>query len=301
MYLFSGAERLSGKRLMAEQAGRYEWKELSADLAIRQGDLLVSRSLRTRKILRMAVVITADCDIDKQKHGPQIACLNVQFHDEYIKNTWAETSFNASKAAALKQAVDKLRSALRKLGNPNAEISAKAAEDWLVRTDLAEIASELSVSAGDLKSFIESLAGVQAAVRKSAAMEKNSPFERLAHFHAALKGKSADEAQIEALKSAHGATLPSDVFFLPGFPTDLNRSVLIMLREMIGIDTGRVTTRHSEVLDESTFLRVGRLRSTFKYALSQSFASLYSKIGLPGAYEQRAKLALERTKSYDWK
>jgi len=249
----------------------------------------------------MAVVITADCDIDKKKHGPQIACLNIKFHDDYINNAWAEATFNANRVAALKPAIEKLTSSLRKLGDPDAALSARAVEDWLIRDDVLEIAKSLAIDHRDLRSFTQSLASVQAALRKSANMSKVSWFERLAGFHAELKGKSTAEAHTEMLKAAQGATLPTDVFFLPGFPTDMNRSVLIMLREVIGIDTSQVTTRHSEVFDESTFVRVGRLRSTFKYALSQSFASLYSKIGLPGAYEQRKKAALERTKSYEWK
>lgn len=287
--------------MITEQVEKHEWKDLSPDAPIRQGDILVTRHHKSRVVEQMVVVITADCDIDKKKHGPQIACLNVQFHDEYIRTSWSQAMLAAAKRNALSQAGSKLRSVFANSGRNPEMLSDQAIEDWLIRDEIQAIANQLDVPESDLRSFDRSLRCCQTALRKAKELDGVTPFDRLRSFYAELNGKTLDESRVDLLKKALDATLPSDTFLLPGFPTDQKRPALILLREVIGVPSDMVTTRQSEVSTERPFLRVGRLRSTFKFALSQSFGALYSKIGLPAAYEQRRKTALSGTLSYEWK
>lgn len=285
---------------MTEETPKLEWKDITPDIPLRQGDLLVVRNRKTRAIEKMAVVITADCDIDKNKFGPQMACLNIQFHETYIRTTWAERSLESAKDKALAKITEKIRSLhSRMIGEPSI-ISAESIEAWLTRADLVSIASELSVAEAELKGFMEFVSPCHAALQALNKLESTDPFEQLKVFTAANKRISIEEARAEILRSARDATLPSDVILLPGFPGEPNKMIVILLRELVGVPIEFITTRQSEALDDHYYLRVGRLRSTFKFSLSQSFGALYSKIGLPGAYETRRKNALNGTLSYEW-
>jgi hypothetical protein len=286
---------------MTEDQEKPEWKEMSPDAPIRQGDLLAVRNRKTLIVEKMAVVITADCDIDKNKFGSQIACLNIQFHQTYIRTTWAERALVAAKKKALAPVADKLRSLHSQQIGEQSTLSTDAIEAWLMRDDLEAIAGELNVAPGDMKALAGHVSPCQKALRALQASRENAPFEQLNMFTSALKGQSVDETRTSLLKSAQGTTLPEDVFLIPGFPGAPSKPIAILLREVIGIPSDHVKTRQSEALDPSYYLRVGRLRSTFKFALSQSFGSLYSKIGLPRAYELRRNNALNGTLSYEWK
>ena len=54
-----------------------------------------------------------------------------------------------------------------------------------------------------------------------------------------------------------------------------------MLREIVGVSNDAVCFRATDATTTDSFLRVCRLQPTYKYAVSQAFGILYSRIGLP--------------------
>ena len=62
-----------GHKLFMQKENDSEWSIPDPSIDVRQGDLLVSRSIQTGKIEELCLVITADCDISKGKFGRQLA------------------------------------------------------------------------------------------------------------------------------------------------------------------------------------------------------------------------------------
>jgi hypothetical protein len=285
---------------MDEQNTQFEWKDILPDLPIRQGDLLAIVNRKSRAIDRMAVVITADCDLAQKKFGSQVACLLMQFHDDYVRDSWSEALLVNARRKAIDAANDKLRACLKIISGPDADISSEAVEEWMMREHWTKIAEALRIAGEDVKSFGRSIEPCQKALRSLTQSKAETAFDRLRTFNANLSGKSLKESSDAILKKAHDEKMPSDIFLLPGFPGDVDRPALIFLRSIVGIPPELIATRPSAVSSDSHFIRVGRLRSTFKYALSQSFGSLYSKIGFPVAYEARRTSNMKGTLLYAW-
>ena len=66
---------------------------------------------------------------------------------------------------------------------------------------------------------------------------------------------------------------------------DGSHSHLVMLRELIAIDSSLATASPNVARQKNGYLRIGRLKPAFKYALSQQFGLMFSKVGLPDSYE----------------
>ena len=75
---------------------------------------------------------------------------------------------------------------------------------------------------------------------------------------------------------------------------------VVMLRDVVGISYEMVFYRAADADTADKFLRIGRLEPTFKYAVSQAFGALYSKIGLPAEYERRCRDVVACVDSFNW-
>ncbi|MGB4582706.1 MAG: hypothetical protein WBI05_01015 [Rhodoferax sp.] len=161
-----------------------EWFVPDSSVEVRQGDLLVARSLQTGQVEELCLVITADCDISKGKFGRQLACLRVLPIDRYIRTIWA-----AKKLEKLqKNEYAKLRGQIAKwhtlsLGSESS-ITVAAAADWVKREESEAICNVLQVPNNERKKFTAVLTAFRSA---SAALEAHVEQDKLTQF-AAYKG-----------------------------------------------------------------------------------------------------------------
>jgi hypothetical protein len=124
---------------------------------------------------------------------------------------------------------------------------------------------------------------------------------RLVRFRAAASGQPGDDCRKDILRQAQSDPLPDDVFLLPTIPQlpDVGPAV-VLLRELIGIPFGSICFRSYDAISKDHFLRIGRLNPIIKYAISQAFGVLYTRIGLPETYENRRMAAIEQISSFQW-
>lgn len=275
-----------------------EWYLPEPSVDVRQGDLLLSRDPRTGKIEEICVVITADCDISKGKFGRQLACLRVLKHSDYLRHVWAARKLDK----AVKDERKKLRGQLAKWHTAKIGHESTLTEDtalaWVRRSTPETICQALGVMNGDKKKLISSLSAFN---RGYDEVEKLAdPLVAYSSFRAAISGTELVEARRQALQQAKQESLPEDAFLLPGLPLAEETPCVVMLREVVGISYEAVCYRTADADSADKFLRIGRLEPTFKYAVSQAFGALYSKIGLPTEYEQRCKDVVASVENYEW-
>lgn len=277
-----------------------EWFVPDPTIPIRQGDLLISRDPHVGRVEEICLVITADCDISKGKFGRQLACLRViSFHD-YLRTVWAERKLRKLE----KDEAEKLRGQIAKWHTKSigteSRLSAEAALAWLRRDDPEKICADLAIPEQDSKKVRNSLSSFRAALSVLDEKGTTGKLQQYAAFRAASLERDVQTCRQEILQQAQKEALPEDVFLLPSLPQLETGPAVVLLREVVSVRHEAICYRSTDASTNEMFLRVGRLEPTFKYAVSQAYGALYSRIGLPEEYERRCKDVIEDINQFKW-
>lgn len=270
-----------------------DWLFPDSAVAVRQGDILLRREPSSGAVLESCLVITADCDISKSKFGNRLACLRIDLLHDYVRSDWARGKFN--KVLAIDS--ERVRSQLAKwhtvkLGRASS-LTAKGAEEWIRRESTESICVFLEVPTDDQKKLATSIDTYKAALIASEACANADFLTRLVTFKSASSRTAIDACLKETLAQAQKESLPDDVFLLPSIPHADKGAALVKLRELTAVEFDLIKYRATEADASEHYLRTGRLQPTLKYAISQKFGALYSKIGLPSDFEDRHRKAIE--------
>lgn len=277
-----------------------EWLTPAPETPVRQGDILISRDHKTGLVESMFLVITADCDISKEKFGSQIAALRIISHNQYLLDIWGEKKLKK----AIKDEQSKLRAQISKwhskLIGQDSTLTEDAAIKWLIREGAARIVDDLQVPDKDLKKVRKSLNNSYSAF-KLLENQDLSDLEKYVLFKALSEDKSTEEVHKNTVGSAQKEVLPDDTFFLPELPDNLGQGAIVMLREIIGISPNNIYLKATEATSPQNLLRVASLKPDIKYAVSQAFGSLYSRIGMSSEYEARRNAAIQGLTGKEWR
>jgi hypothetical protein len=277
-----------------------EWFIPESSEEVRQGDLLVARSQKPGLVDEFYLVITADCDISKGKFGRQLACLRVLQIDQYVRTIWATKKLEKLQ----KNELTKLRGQVAKWhsqaqGSPSF-ITEDAVSTWVKREQPETICEELQVPEKEYKKLTAALTAFKDAITTLETHATRDKLTQLAAYKGAVLGKDIELSQKEVLQEAQNESLPEDVFLLTSLSQVSDDGAVVLLREIVGIQYEVVCYRITDAVAETSLLRVGRLYPTFKYAVSQAFGALYSKIGLPPTYEDRCKKVSSKLANITW-
>lgn len=277
-----------------------EWLIPEPTTPVRQGDILICRDPKSGTIEHTHIVITADCDISKEKFGRHLAVLRVISHEQYIFDIWGEKKL----AKLQKDEREKLRGQIAKwhsnaLGREST-LTEQAAMSWLLREEPEQLCAELCVPVREKKKFTRSMVQFKEAFIRLEADKSLQSLKRYVNFLAILRAETFTSVLSKTLAQAHSDALPDDTFFLPELPEGGSNGAIVMLREILGIPVELICYRAHEAKSKDSFLRIARLKPDLKYAISQAFGSLYSRIGLSSEYEARCKAALAKTYNYGW-
>lgn len=277
-----------------------EWAIPTAEIPARQGDLLISRDPVKGQIEAILLIITADCDISKSKFGSHLACLQVVSYQQYIRTIWAARKLPRQIATAL----EKIQAQMNKwnslrVGGQSA-LSADVIQEWVRRSKPEAIAQDLQVSEAEIPKFTKNLQTFRDALNALETTSASGQLAQYVSFRSVITGVPPAECLRQGIQQAIGEPLPEDAFFLPSLPQLDIRPAVVLLRELVAVPATRICFRTLDATSTEMFLRVGRLQPTFKYAISQAFGTLYSRIGLPKPFEDRCKAALEQTINLNW-
>jgi hypothetical protein len=278
-----------------------EWIDHEADEPVQQGDLLLSRDPKTGRIKDLCTVITADCDIAHQKFGEQLACLRVVSLQDYMRADWAERKLRRNfdtEAERIRAQLDKWNSQRDSNAGP---LSSEVVINWVKGCEPDQICQDLKIPEPVAAKVRTTLARFRSAVLALVADEATDNLARLVCFRAAMSGQPRDDCRNDILRQAQNDRLPDDVFLLTSLPQlpDVGPA-MVLLRELIGIPSGTICFRSYDATSKDHFLRIGRLNPVIKYAVSQAFGVLYTRIGLPETYESRRRAAIEQIASFQW-
>lgn len=269
-----------------------EWSVPGSEVPVRQGDLVISRRPKSGEIQELCLVITADCDIDKGKFGKQLACLRVTPLCAYIRSVWAEKQLQRAMSNERKKVWEQMVRWHTALLGEKSTLSVEAAENWIVRDSAEAICSALNIPEREQRKVRASISSYRSAIDNLAEVSEYDSHGKYVAFQSAIEGRDCSQDIAKKAQENFKSSLPEDVFLLPSLPQLEIGAAVVLLREIVAVAFDKVCYRAEEASDENLFLRIGRLQPTFKYAVSQAFGTLYSKIGLPKDYEEKRDNAL---------
>ncbi len=280
---------------------KYEWIKHEADDPVRQGDLMLARDPTTGRVEDLCIVITADCDIAQGKFGKQLAGLRVVSLKDYLRTEWAERKLRSN----FDKETERIRDQLNKWNiqrDPGAgPLSPEVVVSWIRRREPDDICQDLKIPETAFAKVRMALARFRSVAEAFDPGDSADNLTRLVSMKVAMLARPLADAQKDILEEAQGSSLPGNVFLLTTLPQlpEIGPAV-VHLRELIGIQLASVCYHAYDAVSKDHFLRIGRLNPVVKYAVSQAFGVLYTRIGLPKDYEDERKAAIKHIDTFQW-
>jgi hypothetical protein len=255
---------------------------ISTDKPIRQGDVL--KQLRNDSVSVLFVVISADCDIANNKLGDAgLSCVQVTSLHDYVLNEYAASLAQRQLKKSFTTFIDWINKIRLAQDAENIPLSTDRAMIWLLENDPEVINQELKLNSKEYNNLqTESTKLRQAHSLINSPQNVYSALDSLC----ILKNMDRPKQLKQIFSSLNSRNLPLDIFFISSIPDENNLGFIAKLKSLSFIPETLVFTSMMEAKEhDNSFLRVGRLKSTFQHAIAQQFGILFSRIGFPESYE----------------
>lgn len=265
---------------------------LSIDLPIRQGDIFAwSNWIERDGWDQFGIIVTADCDIAQQRSSDFFTYLPILSLKSYIEQVWVKERLTKLMVSHQRLITDEIHRFHLRI-NPSAlKLEAGALHRWVTESSDDHIIAALSISeskdVNNLRKLVETYR-----LLAEMAIEKD-PTRLIAGYCQARAQKQSVvvEKIVESIsrdvQSDIVRNLPLECFFLSSLPQIRDLGFIVMLRYIQPIQQTALTTSFEVAKKEpGRAYRLGRPTPTFKYALTQRFANLFVRIGLPAEYEE---------------
>lgn len=273
----------------------HEFDDLEDLDAVSQGDVFEwvdeERPWRT-----YGVVVTADCDLAREKHGGFISYVPAMLSTDFIWARWRVERFGGELKQHLAKSAYRVSTRLSS-GGGSADVSADAIRDWLERSGVDGVLDDIGVTAPGDRANLANVLG-PAALLATLMSTETPDLKLLRSAYAVVKPASATNPQLIAADIQKSwNSLPGDLFHVPGVPgkVDAERdSLFLHLRHIRQVPAGAISARPDALRSgHATCKRVARISASIRYAMTQALGRVFTDIGLPESYEARCKGAAE--------
>ncbi|MDJ0410400.1 hypothetical protein [Rhodococcoides fascians] len=268
---------------------------------LRQGDVLLSLDLGRPVWDLRRVVITADCDLARRKHGGRISTIPVLTAKEYIVEVHMEkleSKLSTRLSDAATQIMNKKSYLANRGGTP---VSSDRAIQWLAEVGPGVVAEKIQATAPDE----QELCRVHKAFEHLQIASDNFYLRTSSYLNAMqnLNPKSTIEKLTQSLNNDFRQlmkNLPGDALFLNQIADSHSGGYICYLRMIDNVNESDIACSPSMLSDQHNWQRTSRLASPFLYALTHQLADVFSSIGLPESYESRRDDTSSNFLNVDW-
>lgn len=265
--------------------------------AFRQGDIFLSHPRGDGQVDQLHVIITADCDIAQKKAGPSFTWLPIVPAIGFVEHFWMQEKV-AKLEGRLREHLALLVNRLHHLLNPAAiDLGETFVADWAASDRGEAIIGSLRPTPAEQEQLIKYVDALQSL---ASADLVGSPFKQIVDLFYEVQHQTGLIQDAPKAKSRFSdvrsiLTEPrQDAFFVSGIPGKDTSGWVIKLRDIDNIPVSYLSSTRSEwYTSDKNHLRIGRFSSVYKYAISQQFGSLFSRIGLPSDYGQWRSLVID--------
>jgi hypothetical protein len=272
---------------------------LSTDSPVRQGDIFAWSNWTERGDWeKFGIIVTADCDIAHERSSTFFTYLPILPLKSYIQQVWVKERLTKLANSHQRLITDEIHRYHLRI-NPSAlQLQAAALHRWVTESSDDHIIAELRISehkeANNLRRLLSTYRLlVNIGTEKDPTRLVSAYCEARAQKQAVHVEKAAESIARDA-QSDVVRNLPFECFFLSSLPQIPDLGFIVMLRYIQPIQQAALTTSFELAkTDPGRAYRLGRLSPTFKYALTQRFANLFVRIGLPVEYEEWREAVVE--------
>lgn len=143
---------------------------------VRQGDIICKPAVGAEGP-RWGFIVTADCDIAKDKASARLSYLDIVTVRDYLEHVWSSEILRKMQSILLKDAATLITKAAQALDIKFDPLSQEELLKWLTDTPRAEIVSALNVPVRKQKLHLEALEKVEIAFEFRT--DDNSALQRL--------------------------------------------------------------------------------------------------------------------------
>lgn len=275
------------------------------DRAIRQGDifewLLPSEDSSWSK---MGIVVTANCDIVKEKHNGIISYVPVLELRDYLAQFFLTKRISPALDDLGGQLVKNIHKLQKKyLPQFPQPMSKENALRWVLDSTTEELVSQLGVPAGQSHDTFVTI--VNDYVRCKLDLLDGS-FDRLLNGLIRIRIRNTPKARAQVMADiwkeieSFVINLPGDAFFLGNILDGYPSGFIAYLRLIREANQHQIAIKQTDLRDGTMKAkRIACLSSPYIYRLTQQLASVFSDIGLPAEYE-KARVDVVKRHSQDY-
>lgn len=267
---------------------------------VSQGDIIHRPSSGELDKPRWGFIVTADCDIVKDKSGSRLSYLDIVTVHHYLEHIWSAEFLRKLKIRTLKDAAALVTSASQSINDNFNIISPDDLLLWLCEETSEEIVSYLKISANKKKKYRDTLGIVELIFDlRSTNMTALQRLRQIWNIH----GTSEKEVRAR-LEQALDYNKSTDFHIIPDVPQFDALGYVVLLREISSIHHDDL---HASALElqisgrDNGFYVCCRSSDNLRYAISQKMAFMFSRIGMTEDYESQCdvvtQLALDELSS----
>ncbi|EOB3677315.1 TPA: hypothetical protein I7707_20105 [Vibrio vulnificus] len=233
------------------------------------------------------MVITADCDIANNKMGHSFTLLPIVTAEKFLENYWLPDQFKNELEKLVKNNVEKINSLSEFKKEGYTPLTAERLREWLKDNSLAKMYEALGKRPSkDITLDSEKLE-----------ILKNEPkLRNFLKLRIDVEKKSDDKARKELSNAVRNSR--EEFLFIPDLSCTDEMGMVLKLRDVRAINKNKVfqskfDAKLSKNGLENGILRVGRFSDYLRYSITQKFAMLFSRIGMPDSFENDEKESLD--------
>ena len=244
------------------------------------------------QVARIAMIVTADCDIAQNKSGNEITLLQIVSADNYIRKTWAPLEIDRITKRQIETCLPELNAAIVKRDATLSELTGEMLVDWLASSMPEQILLAAGVPSASRHKLQQSLECLRTALHLTSDLDDWDTLKRMW----TVLGTPSKSIKARIGDILHSGRGPGDVYFLPYLP-DLNDiGYVIRLRRFESVERSSIYRSRTDARignSPGAYYRTSRLRDGIRFSVVQRMAILFSRIGLPEEFEDETGLASE--------
>ena len=241
-----------------------EWGELQFSHPVRQGDVLTPLIEESDPWRQLLIVLTADCDLARAKHGGALTCVPVLPYEEYLRHFVVDRLQELLCERLLQLMLDTHREAVTAQQDAP-QISGARLRTWVAETTTETIVESLGLAKEHAARFTElAEAGRGLTTQNPRSLEQASRSlarAKLASGDVRNEGKAASWVAGELTSSVR--KLPGDALFMNEVSPEHREGYVAYLRRVVEVNEEAVVTTTFRIPAGARYLRISRLRPPY--------------------------------------
>lgn len=265
---------------------------------LRQGDVFRWNNRSKDPRSEFGIVVTADCDLAQAKHRDILSYCPLLELGSFLNAFWLPDDLRRATDKQAAKVAERLTAARRRTRPEyDADVSGPILVGWVRRRGAEGVLRDATGSAGDRQSISADLSVLATLLRGTESDDSAVRVEALIRYRAGNDSVSQvdREKHLDAIWKDYRSrlrNLPGDLFAINGLSPSHPEGYVAYLRRVREIAPESIALRPADERRGLPATRIGRLRTPYRFRLTQKLAAVFADIGLPPDYDGRCAESL---------